>query len=108
MKVRLVSPAEFDRHESEIRFFASADGRKISVTVTLSGLSIVRQALTIQSSNPLTIYAAGGELLTQVVADTISTIGDLQPTYMITHRDVLRVTGSDQQFPHIPKPWERK
>lgn len=105
MNVRVVSPAEYDRHEGEVLFVASVDGQSISVTSTLSALGIVREALGIDSTDPLVIYAAGGKLLEVVVADIIRASGEKQLTYFMTHRDVLRVTGALNGLPHVPKSW---
>ena len=102
MKIIMNNPAEYDRHESEIRFVAIANGENINVTVTDGALFIIREALGMPYADPLVTYAAGGSLLKQVVADLVSMSKELQPTYLVTHLDVLRLTGSDPRLPHVP------
>ena len=60
MKVRITSLAEFDRHDSEVRFVAMADGRAVSVSITTYALFIIGEALEMPRAEPLVTYAASG------------------------------------------------
>ncbi|CAH0496838.1 DUF1488 family protein [Novosphingobium sp. CECT 9465] len=106
MKVRILGPGEYDRHEEEVRFFATVGRTQTSVTVTAHALFIVSQAMGFSTSDPLVAYAAGGKLLELVVASLIEENVEIQPTYMVTYRDVLRFTGVEPSLPHVPKPWK--
>ena len=105
MKVRIVSPGEYDRHDDEVRFIVDVGSERVSVTITTYALFIIGEALGMPRSEPLTVYAASGQLLNLVVANVIESVGKLQPTYFVTDRDVLRVTGSQPDLPHVPKLW---
>jgi hypothetical protein len=107
MRVKINTPCEFDRHEAEIRFEANADGRQIGVSATVLALAVIRDAKAIKSGDPKVIFAAGGDLLEAVVADVIQVSQEPMPSYLVTHVDVLRVTGNELGFPHVPKPWKR-
>ena len=107
MRIKITSPGEYDRHEDEVRFSAQADGRFIDVKITTYALFIIREALEMPAAEPLTIYAASGRLLEAVVKNVVQTTGELSPTYLVTHNDVLRVTGSSGEGnPHVPKIWK--
>ncbi|MFM5884859.1 MAG: hypothetical protein ACKOQ3_05960 [Novosphingobium sp.] len=106
MQVRLDDPGEYDRYENEFRFIAKVNGESTSVTATGAALFLVTEALGMVPSTPQAAYAAGGSLLKKVIAEVIKITGDLQPTYLITHTDVLRVTGSVNGMPHVPKRWK--
>jgi hypothetical protein len=108
LKVRIVSTGEYDRHEDEVRFIVDVGNGRVSVTITTYALFIIGEALCMPRSEPLTIYAASGQLLNLVVSDVIETVGDLQPTYFVTHQDVLRVTGCEAGLTHVPKRWKAR
>jgi hypothetical protein len=106
MKIKITSTAEHDRHEAEVRFVANVDGTQTSITLTDHALFLISEALAISSHDPLVIYAASGNLLNQVVLEAIRARGDIQSTYLITHQDVLRVTGTQDHLPHVPRKWD--
>lgn len=108
MKVRIISQGEYDRHEAEVRFTATADGRSVGVTVTSYALFIIREALDMPPADPLIIYAASGRLLETVVAHAIESSDEPLNAYLITHQEVLRVTGNmaGGGNPHVPNRWK--
>ncbi|MDP3907464.1 hypothetical protein [Novosphingobium sp.] len=106
MKVAINTPGQHDRHESEVRFVASVDGKPLSVTITDYALFIVGEALGLPPSEPLVIYAAGGSLLKCVVAEALKSRLELQATLLITDSDVLKVTGAEIGLPNVPKRWK--
>jgi hypothetical protein len=107
MRVRITSPGEFDRHDAEVRFVAVVDGRAVGVSITAYALFILGEALEMPRAEPLVTYAASGRLLEAVVGDVVGTAGRGQSTYLVSHDDVLRVTGSSGQGnPHVPKRWQ--
>jgi hypothetical protein len=106
MKIRITSPADYDRHDAELRFVATINGRAASVTITRYALGIAGEALEALPADPLVAYAASGRLLEAVLADIVSAVGAEQSTYLIGHEDVLRVTGrSGEGHSHVPKRW---
>jgi len=106
MKIRVTSPGEYDRHEAEVRFIALVDGRSVSISITTYALFIIGEALEMPRAEPLIMYAASGRLLEAVVADVIRAAGRGQSTCLVSHDDVLRVTGkSSEGNPHVPKRW---
>jgi hypothetical protein len=94
MKVRITSPGEYDRHDAEVRFVAVVDGRAVSVSITTYALFIIGEALEMPRAEPLVTYAASGRLLEAVVAQVVKAAGAGQSTYLVSHDDVLRLTGS--------------
>jgi hypothetical protein len=106
LKVRIVSPGEYDRHDDEVRFIVDVGSKRISVTITAYALFVIGEALGMPRSEPLTIYAASGQLLNLVVANVIEFGESLQSTYLVTDRDVLRVTGSQPDLSHVPMLWK--
>ena len=108
MKVRITSQGEFDRHDAEIRFVATADGRTVHITITTYALFIIGEALGMAPGDPRSIYAASGRLLEEVVASVIVAAVDQRQTYVVTHNDVLAVTGrANEGNPHVPRRWSR-
>jgi len=104
MKVRITSPGEYDRHDADVRFIAVVDGRAVSVSITTYALFIIGEALEMPRAEPLVTYAASGRLLEAVVADVVGAAGAGQSTYLVSHDDVLRVTGSSGEGnAHVPK-----
>lgn len=81
MKVRITSPGEYDRHDAELRFIASVDGRDINVSITAYALFVISEALEMPRAEPLVTYAASGRLLETVVAKVFQTAGANQSTY---------------------------
>lgn len=105
MKVRITTPGEYDRHESEVRFRIKLGDATPSVSVTEYALYVACDALGAARSEPLVAYAVAGRMLEAVLADVVDTSGDAQPTYLITHVDILRITGHEPGMPHVPKRW---
>lgn len=106
-KVRITSPGEYDRHDAEVRFVAVVDGRTVNVSITSYALFIVSEALGMSRSEPLVTYAASGRLLEAVIGEVIGAAGAGQSTYLVSHDDVLRVTGSSGEgHPDAPKRWQ--
>lgn len=106
MRVRIVSTGEYDRHEAEVRFIATVDGRPVHVAITTYALFIISESLNTPSTDPLVTYAASGRLLEAVVADSIARSEKPLSTYLITHHEVLNVTGhSGIGNSHVPNKW---
>lgn len=106
MKVKITNPGDFDRHDAEVRFIAVVDGRTVRVSITTYALFIIGEALEMPRAEPLITYAASGRLLEAVVAEVVEAAGPEQSSYLISHDDVLRVTGnSGKGNPHVPKRW---
>ena len=103
--VRITSPAEYDRHEAEIRFRIKVGNANPSVSVTERALYVACESFGISESEPLVAYAIVGGLLEEVLSDLIRLCEEVQRTYLITHLDVLRITGHEPGLPHVPKRW---
>ena len=76
------------------------------MTITTYALFIIGEALGMKPGDPLATYAASGRLLDRAVAEVVAAAGELRATYLVTHDDVLRVTGrSGEGNAHVPKRW---
>jgi len=89
MTVRITSPAEYDRHEAEIRFVAHINGAPKSVTMTESALFIACEARGVVRSDPIADFAVVGGLVEKVIADIVKQVGSSENTYLVTNADIL-------------------
>ena len=106
MKVRIDGPGEYDRHDDEVRFVAFVERQRVDVSITTFALARIADARGQVPSQPLTMFAASGQLLNEILISAIQAAGELQSTYLLTHQDVLRVTGHEEGLPHVPRPWK--